>query len=403
MTNEARARSRRRSVRLAGLVLVAVLAAATLLTYLAYNDAFADTKTITVLAPRAGLVTEEGGKVKFHGLQIGKIKSISYASEQAKLELAVNAKDLRQIPSNATVRIAGTTIFGAKSVEFLVPQQPSGSSLRPGATVTAEAVALEVNTVFENLTRLLGKIDPVNLNATLTAIGEGLRGNGDNFGQGLVELDQYLDQLNPKLPTLQQDFRKAGQVGQIYGDSAQDIVRILDNVPTLSRTIVDEQQELKATLLAAIGVGNSGYETLAPAEKDLTAALQRLRAPATLLGRYSPEFPCLFKAISKALVTFAPLIGGVRPGLFLSNSFPLGAPVYTYPESLPVVNGSGGPNCRGLPDIPTKTQNGSWYRAPFLVTDNAYIPYEPLTELQVNAPDTLQYLYGGAFAKRSDF
>ena len=129
--------SSRRSVRLAGTVLAAVLVALIVLTYLAYNDAFADTKPITVVSPRAGLVMEEGGKVKFHGLQIGKVKSITYANDQAKLQLAVNAKDLRLIPSNATVRIAGTTVFGAKSVEFLAPQQPSDSSLRPGATVTA--------------------------------------------------------------------------------------------------------------------------------------------------------------------------------------------------------------------------------------------------------------------------
>ncbi|SHV05927.1 Hypothetical MCE-family protein [Mycobacteroides abscessus subsp. abscessus] len=77
--------------------------------------------------------------------------------------------------------------------------------------------------------------------------------------------------------------------------------------------------------------------------------------------------------------------------------------MYTYPDSLPIVNASGGPNCRGLPNIPTKMQNGSWFRSPFLVTDNAYIPYKPLEELQVNAPDTLQYLYNGAFAKRSEF
>jgi phospholipid/cholesterol/gamma-HCH transport system substrate-binding protein len=397
------ASSSRRAVRLAGVALAALLAGFTALTYLAYNNAFADTQPVTVVSPRAGLVMEKGGKVKFHGLQIGKVTEISYTNEQAKLQLAVNTKDLRLIPSNTTVRIAGTTVFGAKSVEFLVPQAPSSTSLRPGATVTAESVALEVNTVFENLTRLLGKIDPVNLNATLSAIGEGLRGNGDNFGQGLVELDQYLEQLNPKLPTLQENFQKTAKVGQIFGDAAPDLVRILDNIPTLSRTVVAEQGNLKQTLLSAIGLGNSGYETLAPAEKDLTAALQRLRAPLSLLGRYSPEIPCFLQSISKALVTFAPLIGGVRPGLFLVNSFPLGSPVYTYPESLPIVNGSGGPNCRGLPDIPTKQGNGSWYRAPFLVTDNAYIPYEPLTELQVNAPDTLQFLYNGAFAQRSQF
>ena len=69
----------------------------------------------------------------------------------------------------------------------------------------------------------------------------------------------------------------------------------------------------------------------------------------------------------------------------------------------PIVNASGGPNCRGLPDIPTKQTGGSFYRSPFLVTDNANIPYEPFTELQFDAPSTLQFLFHGAFAERDDF
>ncbi len=41
------------------------------------------------------------------------------------------------------------------------------------------------------------------------------------------------------------------------------------------------------------------------------------------------------------------------------------------------MNASGGPNCRGLPNVPTKQYGGSWYHTPFLVTDNAYVPYQP--------------------------
>ncbi|MDX7594758.1 hypothetical protein SJ620_26985, partial [Citrobacter freundii] len=92
---------------------------------------------------------------------------------------------------------------------------------------------------------------------------------------------------------------------------------------------------------------------------------------------YSPVFGCLFKGIARGVKEFAPLIGVRKAGLFTSSSFVLGAPSYTYPESLPIVNASGGPNCRGLPDIPTKQTGGSFYRAPFLVTDNALIPYQP--------------------------
>ncbi|BBY40202.1 hypothetical protein MMAN_43360 [Mycobacterium mantenii] len=78
-------------------------------------------------------------------------------------------------------------------------------------------------------------------------------------------------------------------------------------------------------------------------------------------------------------------------------------PAYTYPESLPLVNASGGPNCRGLPDIPSKQTGGSWYRSPFLVTDNAYVPYQPNTELSIDAPSTSQFLFHGAYAERDDY
>ena len=53
--------------------------------------------------------------------------------------------------------------------------------------------------------------------------------------------------------------------------------------------------------------------------------------------------------------------------------------------------------------MPSKQFGGSWFHAPFLVTDNAYIPYEPFTEVQVDAPSTLQFLFNGAFAERKDF
>ena len=130
------------------------------------------------------------------------MKAIEYAGDQAKLTLAINSSELRYIPSNAVVRIAGTTVFGAKSVEFLPPEQPSGQ-LRAGRQRAAKAVQLEVNTLFQTLIDVLHKIDPINLNATLSALAEGLRGNGDDFGATLSGLNYYLQQLNPKLPTLQ--------------------------------------------------------------------------------------------------------------------------------------------------------------------------------------------------------
>ncbi|BDX30186.1 MCE-family protein Mce4A [Mycobacterium antarcticum] len=395
--------AKRSHVRIAAAILAAVLLAAVVFTYLSYTAAFTPTDTVTVTAPRAGLVMETDAKVKYRGIQIGKVAAIEYAGNDAKLTLAMDSSQLQYIPSNATVRIAGTTVFGAKSVEFVTPAEPRDGSLRPGARVNADAVQLEVNTLFESLTNTLQKVDPINLNATLSALGEGLRGNGDDLGATLAGLDSYLQQFNPKLPALQQLFQKTGVVGNVYADAAPDLVTVFDNAPTLSKTIVDQQDNLNATLLAATGLANNGTATLAPGAEDFIAAIQRLRAPLKVAGDYSPEFGCVLKGSAKALDTFAPVIGGIRPGLFVASNFLPGAPAYTYPESLPMVNASGGPNCRGLPDMPSKQYGGTWYRSPFLVTDNAYIPFQPNTELQFDAPSTLQFLFHGAYAERDDF
>jgi phospholipid/cholesterol/gamma-HCH transport system substrate-binding protein len=395
--------SRTTAIRIAAAVLAAILVAFSVLTYLSYTAAFTPTETVTVMSPRAGLVMDKEAKVKYRGIQIGTVNDIAYNGDQAKLTLAINGDQLRMVPSNAPVRIASTTVFGAKSVDFIEPEQPSGAPLRAGATVAAQAVQLEANTLFQTLIDVLHKVDPINLNATISALAEGLRGHGEDFGASVTGLNQYLAQLNPKLPTLESDVAQTATVANIYGDAGPDLVTVIDNVPTISSTIIDEQENLNATLLAAIGLANEGFATLEPAADDYIAAIQRLRAPLTVLGEYSPVLGCIVQGVKKGGERGESIVGGMKPGAMVSSSFVLGVPSYTYPESLPIVNATGGPNCRGLPDIPSKQYGGSFFRSPFLVTDNAYIPYEPFTEVQVDAPSTFQFLFNGAFAERDDF
>jgi phospholipid/cholesterol/gamma-HCH transport system substrate-binding protein len=395
--------SRTVAIRIAAAVLAAIIVAFSVFTYLSYSAAFTPTETVTVNSSRAGLVMDKDAKVKYRGIQIGKVEDIAYSGDQATLTLAINRDQIRYVPGNAPVRIGSTTVFGAKSVEFLAPEQPSATSLRPGAVVQAEAVQLEANTLFQTLIDLLNKINPIHLNATMSAIAEGLRGHGDDFGSTMAGLNQYLAQLNPKLPTVESLLSQTATVSDIYGDAGPDLVTVINNVPTIGKTIVDEQENLNATLLATVGLADQGSATLEPAADDYIAAIQRLRAPLKVLGDYSPELGCIVQGVARGNERGVAVVGGLKPGAMVSSSFVLGVPAYTYPESLPIVNATGGPNCRGLPNIPNLQYGGSFYRSPFLVTDNAYIPYEPFTEVQVDAPSTFQFLFNGAFAERDDF
>ena len=260
--------AKRSHVRIAAAILASLVAAAMVFTYLSYTAAFTPTDTVTVTSPRAGLVMETDAKVKYRGIQIGNVRTIEYSGDKARLTLAIDRSQMRFIPSNAVVKIGGTTVFGAKSVEFLPPADPQATPLQPGADIDASGVQLEVNTLFQTLTDVLHKIDPINLNATVTALGEGLRGNGEDLGIALTGVNSYLAQLNPKLPAVQEDLRRTAVVADIYGDAGPDLATIFDNAPRLAQTIVDEQDNLNAALLAATGLAENGTATLEPAADD---------------------------------------------------------------------------------------------------------------------------------------
>ncbi|KMO80028.1 MCE family protein [Mycolicibacterium obuense] len=392
-----------RAVRIAAAVLITAVVAVSILTYLSYTAAFTPTATVTVSSPRAGLLMEPDAKVKYLGVQVGRVSAVQYNGADARLTLSIRQDQLDFIPANSIIKIASTTVFGAKAVEFVPPERPSATTLSAGAQLQATSVSVEVNTLFQTLVNTLHKINPVQLNATLTAVSTGLRDNGDDLGETLAGLNTLLKQVNPAMPALQEDLQKTAQVANSYADAAPDLVTVADNVPPIATTVVDARDDLTATLLATTGLANNGYAALAPAENDLIAAIQRLRAPLKVLADYSPEFGCVFKAISAVDKRYGPSLGGTVPGLFVSVSFIPGSANYTYPESLPIVNATGGPNCRGLPNLPTKQIGGSFYHPPFLVTDNAYVPYQPNTELQFDAPSTLQFLFNGAYAERDDY
>ncbi|MGH3969939.1 MAG: MCE family protein, partial [Mycobacterium sp.] len=245
--------ARRTPVRLAAALLASLLVGFAVLTYLSYTAWFSSTDTVTVTAQRAGLVMDRDNKVKYRGIQIGKVKNVRYIDDPAcppatrpcaQLELAIDSGELSYIPANATVHIAGNTIFGAKSVEFIPPKSPSHNTLRPGARIKASDVSLEVNTLFQSLIDLLHKIDPVDLNATVSALAEGLRGHGNDLGALLSGLNTLAEQTNPKLPTLQQDFAKTATVSNIYAAAAPDLVTVFNNVPTIAKIVVDQQGNL---------------------------------------------------------------------------------------------------------------------------------------------------------------
>ncbi|WP_083913114.1 MCE family protein [Nocardia concava] len=378
-------------IRLAGAGLVLVLVGAVAICLIMFAGGFQDTAKVTVSAPRAGLVMDRDAKVKIRGVEIGRVKSIGdNADGSARIELALDPDKLKLVPANATVDISSTTVFGAKYINFVAPEKPSADSLRPGATVRAQSVTVEFNTIFQHLNDVLAKVQPEKLNATLTALGTALQGRGDKLGQALVDADVFLQQINPTLPTLQTDLQKTTIVSGTYADTVPDLLRTTDNAVVTGKTIVDEQQRIDAMLTDLIGLSDTTTPILNEIGSPVVEALALLRPTTGILNEYRSAIYCTIVGLGSNMPLVADMFGGRYPAVNMNASIMPGGEPYKYPQDLPKVNASGGPHCEGVLDNVPGVPNG------FLVVDTSEgEAWHPETNpLHVNA-NVFQLLYAG--------
>ncbi|WP_420749202.1 MCE family protein [Rhodococcus sp. O3] len=381
--------------KLAALGMVGGLAVLVVAALTQFVGGFTATVPVTVTSARSGLVMEPDAKVKLRGVEVGRVSSIEHTPDGAVLQLAMNPGQLHLIPSNAQVTIESTTVFGAKFVNLVVPDDASPVPMQEGAVIAAENVTVEFNTVFEHLNDVLAQVQPEKLNATLGAISEGLRGRGDDLGAALAEVDDYLVTMNPSLPQLQYDLQAAADVTGVYADTAPDLMATVGNATDVGNTVVDEQSNLDLLLMNVIGLATTGRDVLGENEAQLTTSLDLLTHTTTLLGEYSPELTCFIVGLNDARIAFEPMAGtGKYASLMLSTSFMGGATIYNQEQDLPVVGASGGPNCYGLPNF-DPVRDG---HAQFAVANTGEVPYKPSTEAWVRTPTIFQYLYGDDLA-----
>lgn len=337
---------------LLGLLTVAIIAAIFALAVTLFQGGFTETVPVTVISQRAGLVMNPDAKVKLRGVQVGKVASIeSLPDGKAAIHLAMYPSNLKYIPGNVLVNITSSTVFGAKSVELVPPDQPSALRLHAGQTLQGQHVMVEINTVFQQLVSVLAQIDPPKLNESLGALAKAFSGRGAQLGQSLSDLDSFLAKYEPSLPALSHDLAVLPAVSNAYADAAPDLVKTAANATRISQTIVDEQHNLDALLISAIGLADIGNDVLSTNRKPLTNVLHLLVPTTDLTNEYHEALTCAFGGLARDS-HFPPLS---EPSIDISASLTWGGERYRYPTNLPKVAATGGPQCQGMPQLPFNT------------------------------------------------
>jgi phospholipid/cholesterol/gamma-HCH transport system substrate-binding protein len=344
--------------RLVGVVFLLVFALLVWLSVALYNKQFTPVATVTLYTDSVGNEMHPGADVKIRGVQVGEVRQISADGNGAKLELAIQPDMVSRIPANVTAEMLPTTLFGERYVDLVMPTAPTQARLTAGTVITQDhaADAVELEKVLNNLLPLLQASDPDKLDITLTALANGLRGNGKELGQTLVALNAYLAKYNQHLPALNNDIKQLAVYARNLNQAAPDLVQALTDFTVTSQTVVAEQANISAL-----------YSTVTTASGDLQAFLDanssniiQLNADSVgtlqILARYSPEFPCVLRDLANFVPAADKLLGeGTnQPGIHVQAVVvpPLGPHNigrYVAGQDTPKFGDNLGPHCYSIP------------------------------------------------------
>ncbi|OMC34001.1 MCE-family protein MCE1A [Mycobacterium sp. GA-1841] len=380
--------------KLAGLILALVTVLILALTWMQFRGTFEKKTQLTLLSGRAGLSMDPGSKVTFNGVPIGRLASVDVVTvddnPEAKLTLDVKPKYLDLIPRNVTAELRATTVFGNKYISFLSPKNPSPERLSPSTPIHAQGVTTEFNTLFETITAISEQIDPIKLNQTLTATAQALDGLGDKFGQSIVNGNDILSDLNPRMPEIRRDIAGLADLGEVYANAGPDLFDGLTNAVTTAHTLNEQRGNLDQALVAAVGFGNTGGDIFERGGPYLVRGAQDLLPTSALLDKYSPALFCTIRNYHDAGPKLAGALGGNGYSLQTQSLvIGVGNP-YVYPDNLPRINAKGGPE--GRPGCWQPVTRDLW-PMPYLVMDTG-ASIAPYNHFELGQPITAEYVWG---------
>ena len=382
-----------------GLLLACALLLA--LIYAQFRGDFTPKTKLTMLAARAGLVMDQGSKVTYNGVSIGRVAGISeiehHGKPAAEFTLDVDPEYVDLIPVNVIAKVQATTVFGNKYVSLTSPKEPTPQRITSATVIDATSITTEFNTVFQTLVELSESVDPVKVNLTLSAAAQALTGLGDKFGQSIVNGNKILDHVNPQMPTIRHDIQQLAALGDVYANAAPDLFDALNNAVTTARTLNRHQAELDAALLAAIGFANTGDDIFTRSRPYLERLVADLLPTAQLLDTYSPEVFCTIRNFADLAPRVAVLESGNHYAAQLGVAIAGTENPYVYPDNLPRINARGGPG--GAPGCWQPITRDLW-PAPYLVMDsgNSIAPYN---HFELSQPLASEYVWGRQYGENT--
>ena len=285
------------------MLLLALLAFFVWLTWAIFSKAFVNYDNVTLTGVKAGLNLPENADIKLRGMIVGEVREVKVVGDEINFTLGMKPELIDNVPADVTAQIVPKTLFGEKYVSLIPAEESSaaGPKLKAGDTIRGAVVPIEFEKVLNDIYPLLTAVEPEDLATTLSAMATTFEGRGEDFGNTLVTMNNYLEKFNPESQGAVDDIIKLGQLSDSYAGDMPTFGRLLRNSAFSSRTVVAKRTELAAFFDESRRLADELTVLFRASGGDMVAVAAQSVAPLGVAEKYSSTFPCFFKAYDRLI------------------------------------------------------------------------------------------------------
>jgi phospholipid/cholesterol/gamma-HCH transport system substrate-binding protein len=230
---------------------------------------------MTAYLPTSGDSLGPASNVKYHGLVVGRVITISGKAGTSLARIVLKPDQARHIPANVTARVLPATIFGSEYVDLVAPRTPVAARISSVHTIPADrsAQTLRIMDAVAAGERILRAVDPSQLDATTSAIADMLDDNGDDVGRFVERASAYLGTMLQHSDALYRDLHLLGNVTQGAADAEPHLVAALRNSHSTLRLMVDQRHVVDQLISGTTGLSTETSTFLSANERNLVGTV----------------------------------------------------------------------------------------------------------------------------------
>lgn len=317
------------ALKVRGLALAAAVAIGGYGLYESGIGSYAQEFPLTLVTNTIGEGLAPGAEVKFHGFNIGQIKTLEATGyNQQRMTVILDGRQAKALTTDTTAQFTSSNIFGTAAVELVSKGQ--GEPLKPGGTleIRSDIQAASITGFLRQGQKLGAILDTKQFNAIIAT----LERNADMTGpvvksfldlfkmvadamtvpasQMLKEFASFIDGANEFVPVIDQANRLLDSLAFAIGPA--NVTRARDAVGSLSRFVTDIANGLRNNSAWLVPLIQSVIDMGLPAGYFFGSMAPAIDRVGGLLDRTTTAFP---NVNGKVRLNLQLILDGAPPGL----------------------------------------------------------------------------------------